>query len=392
MFRVEQKAVSFIQKHLDVIFVAVISVLALVLRITEMHWISRDAQDYLLPWFQYIDSHGNRHALGDAIGNYNVPYYAVMAFLSYFPGEPICLIKLPNIICDYLLAGAAGYCVWLLSQGNRKLKGILTYCVILLSVNVILNSTVWGQCDVIYTLFVLLCVLALFRDKVFPAFLFMGAAFAFKLQALFFLPVLVLYWFKNKKCSLFHFLIIPGVNLVLCIPAMIEGRKLSDIFTIYFRQTSEYNWMTLNYPNLYALLQVDYHRWYVFAVLLAFSAVGIGAYVLARSGVDYSGSLIIESAIWFIWAILLFMPGMHDRYGYMIDIFAIVLAMINRKWIWLAILYNLVSFLSYTEFLFNYSLVELPILAIVNMLMFAVYTVMWFKRICCENGTEVLQS
>lgn len=66
----------------------------------------------------------------------------------------------------------------------------------------ILNLSVWGQCDSIYVTFVIWTIYFLYKEKYRKAFIFLGIAFAFKLQAVFIMPI-VFYMYFTKKNSVF---------------------------------------------------------------------------------------------------------------------------------------------------------------------------------------------
>jgi len=55
----------------------------------------------------------------------------------------------------------------------------------------VMNSGVWGQCDSIYATFCAASLVSLVRGRPWAASAWFGVAFAFKLQAIFLLPVLV---------------------------------------------------------------------------------------------------------------------------------------------------------------------------------------------------------
>ena len=76
---------------------------------------------------------------------------------------------------------------------------------------------------------------------------------------------------------------------------------------------------------------------------------------------------------------------MHERYVFMACVFSLVWAFIcHRDW-WVALGINLVSFLSYTPYLFRNTVVDMKYLAIANLVFLAYMT----YRLFSQKGREV---
>ena len=78
----------------------------------------------------------------------------------------------------------------------------------------VLNSAVWGQCDSIYVSLALLALYWGMSGKPALGMAAMACSFAFKLQAVFIMPVFVLLLIA-KRVKLWHFLIFPAVYMPL---------------------------------------------------------------------------------------------------------------------------------------------------------------------------------
>ena len=126
------------------------------------------------------------------------------------------------------------------------MTSVLAYGVLLVLPNVFINSSVWAQCDFSYTAFIMLSVYFLVKDKFRWAVIAFGIAFCFKLQAVFFLPVLLVYYVVKKKFSILEFLWWPGMWLLTSLPALLMGRSFDSIVRIYKDQVTLYKWMTLS--------------------------------------------------------------------------------------------------------------------------------------------------
>ena len=197
MIKSEKKFVAWVEKYSAFIFIAVISVLGLAARISAFNFHTADSDCFLLPWFEQIKANGGLATLGEQVGNYNIPYQILIGLLTYIDLEPLWLYKAVSCVFDFVLAAAAAMLAQTLCGSRSALLPCSVYTATLFLPGVILNSAVWAQCDSIYSSFVLLSLLFLFKKKNVPAFIFLGFAIAFKLQAVFILPFFILFYFNR---------------------------------------------------------------------------------------------------------------------------------------------------------------------------------------------------
>lgn len=157
---------------------------------------------------------------------------------------------------------------------------------------VLLNSAVWGQCDSIYTFFGILAFVLLYKEKYALSMLAFGAAFAFKLQAVFFLPFFLICYLCRKKFSIVQFLIVPATAVFLSLPGLLAGRNVMELIDIYKKQTNTYNRVYVNFPNIYTLITTekghgDYEMFRKAAILLTILMLGIGVYICVKKGASF---------------------------------------------------------------------------------------------------------
>ena len=60
---------------------------------------------------------------------------------------------------------------------------------------------------------------------------------------------------------------------------------------------------------------------------------------------------ILNTVAWFAWVCIFFLPAMHDRYAYFLDIVLLLLAFLDKKYIKFAAFSLLLSFMAYPSFL-----------------------------------------
>lgn len=239
------------------IFLGILGV-ALILRLYFLPFESMDWYYFLGPWTDLLKEHGFS-AIAGSFYDYTPLYLYVLYFISRLPFDTLTVIKLFSIFFDYVLAFAvacavANYC----KKERRELYFLLAFSATLFLPTIFLNSGYWGQCDSIYASMIVWSFVCLQKGKGVPAFLLYGIAISLKLQAIFFLPVLLLIWVADKRIKLLYFLEIPIVYVVSVIPAWIAGRPFGELLTVYGRQAGAQMFsLSMNYPNLYYLFGTD---------------------------------------------------------------------------------------------------------------------------------------
>jgi len=318
--------------------------------------------------------------LAYSIGDYNFLYLTIMSLLSYIDFEPTYMIKTVSVVFDFVLAVAAALLVYDHSDKNKLRKAVFSYCIVLSLPTVFINSAVWGQCDAMYTSFVLLCLLFLRREKYGKALIMYGLAFSLKLQSVFFLPFLLFFYYKEKKFSILNFLYVPLVLVATALPAVAVGRPLVDVFKIYINQTGGYTEATLCYPNIFTWFKrpdesfsFDYFLVYlgIFACLVVLLLAFF--YCEKKPSKDLSFTHYMIFAAWCGYACVMLLPRMHERYGFAAEILFVVLALMDNKYIWAAVSAVAVGFFAYFPFLF-YLFENQLWLSIFNALFFIVFT------------------
>ena len=342
----EDKIREWFVKRKDVLFLIVLVVMSVYVRYKARDFASSDYNNFLLPWFQEIQEKGFS-ALKTQIGDYPIPYQVLILLLTKIPGNPMYLYKTAFFLTDIIQAIAGGTIVKRIT--GRQADRLFTIGILLVLPEVVLNSAYWSQCDSVWSGFVLLAVLCLMDRKYFLSFVFLGVAFSFKMQTVFIFPLFVMYYFKEGGFSIFSFLIIPLVFLLLCSPAFIAGRPVTSFLSSYFMQVYEYDEMVISFPSFWALTQLlDFKAYYRFGVMVTFAILGVFFYVVLRENLDLkkNKSLLLLAAI-SSWTCVLFLPSMHERYGYLSDILLVILIILDHDYLPFGIIPPIVSIISY---------------------------------------------
>jgi Gpi18-like mannosyltransferase len=342
---------------------------SLAIRIYLIGFVSGDYRQSTRHWFDALLTDGYK-AFATGFSNYS-PAYLYFLFLSIlivvrFPLDRLRIrltaIKLPSILADYLLAGFGSAMVRMRYPTGHAWS--FAFVAILFTPTVIVNSAMWGQADVFFTAALLACIYLLLRRHPYWAMLAFGIAFAFKLQAAFLAPFLLILllkgWIPWKSLIL-----IPLPYIVSIIPPWVIGRPLADLLRIYLVQVSEFSEINLNTANLYSWFSQDSPAiLYTVGLIFAVVAVGLFIFWVYKSKRDLDDSLILQLATFTMLLVPFVLPRMHERYYYPADILSVIYAFYFPRYFYLPFLVVTASLLSYIPFLYDTTLVPLPILSL----------------------------
>ncbi len=212
---------------------AILFLLAIALRVSLYHIVTSDYTVFLSQWYDFIQTHGGFAALRYNFSNYNPPYLYLLALVTYLPIPKLVAIKSLSVVFDGVL-GLFTYLILSLKY-RRSYAAILGALVVLFAPTIVINSSAWGQSDAIYTAFCLGSLYFLLKERPAWACVFFGLAISFKLQAIFFLPVLLIVLLK-RKLPIKYLVLIPAVFLLMLAPAFFAGRDAWSLLTIYAGQ------------------------------------------------------------------------------------------------------------------------------------------------------------
>ncbi|MFA5235873.1 MAG: glycosyltransferase 87 family protein [Bacilli bacterium] len=337
--------------------------LAIYLRLTNLSHPSGDYNQFLQPWMEQIVANGGWASLGVSIGDYSPPYVLILTWLSYFPKPDstypyVYVIKYVSVFFDVVMAVGVFFLVATLlkSDKERFWKATLAGTVTLYLPTIFLNSAIWGQADSIYTAFIIWSLYLFAKDKHLWAMVVYGVAFSFKLQAIFVVPFLIMMYVLNRPKQLWHFLVIPVVYFVFCIPALFYGRSLESLAMIYFNQAGSYKRLSLNMPNLYVWFPGDIYRYNllaplgfgIFALLMA-----VAFFFLVNKKIRVRKFSIVDIVLWSVLMANFFLPAMHERYLFIADVMSWVYYVIKKRHKYVPLMINLISLIAYFPFLFG---------------------------------------
>ena len=323
-------------------------------KISLLDYVSDDYSIFLSDWIYSYTQMGIKEGLGTYIGSdYTPPYLYLMLLISRIEGYPWqYLVKALSMLWEGLMAYAV------VKLAGLKVKGtgarLLIFNMALLLPTVVFNGAYWGQCDVIYASFCLLALyLALEKRGAWSMALF-GVALSFKLQTVFFLPVMLPLWLR-KDIKLRHILMIPAAYMAMMIPALWGGKSLHHVLTCYMMQAGTYNFISVNGPSLYNFLPdlaknkaMFYDMFAPMALCLGFAMLiaVCGLLCVRRDHITKEGTLL--ACLLVLGGVPFFLPKMHERYTFGADVLAFVMACYNPKRVLLPLLFGFASYICYT--------------------------------------------
>ena len=389
MSGIERKITEWIENNICVIAFAFVFIAGCVIRTYLRRYVSNDASTFLLPWYEEIKKNGSLKGLGIQVGNYNVMYQFFIAIFTYLPIKALYSYKIFSCIFDIMLAFLGILFYRELSEQKSEWMELLIFSMIYLSPIVFLNSAAWAQCDSIYVFFCILTMYLMMKEKYGFAMCAYGLAFAFKLQAVFLLPFLLICYLRSRKFSVYKFINVFIMLGITMIPGVVCGRSFLDVFHIYMGQAKDnVGRITLNYPSFWNLLYTSESGHLkseirVIAVLLTVCVLGMQYIWIVKRDIQMTKSNCLWIAFLTSYSCVLFLPAMHERYGFLYEILALFIILSDKSTLKFMIPMYLCTFSTYGYYLFSKSY-NIMLVSLVNVAIFLLYLVHYIKRVSSE--------
>jgi Gpi18-like mannosyltransferase len=296
-----------------------------------------DLPVYLYPWIEHIRQVG----FAEPFGNYSPAGLYLLAAFAPLPISALLAIKLVALVSIVALA-------WSVSRLARALGCTDTATAALFALalpTVILNAAL-GQVDGLWSACCLMAVAMAIERRTFAMVAWAAVAFTFKAQAAFLAPLILAIVIPERKWLALA--LPPIVYLASIAPAWAAGWPLSDLMTIYVRQGSA--WFIGNAPNLWAIPAALGHS-AAFPLGYALAATAAVAVTATCSRRELDSEAVMIAAL--LSAILLpfLLPKMHERYFFLADVLALVMAYRWPDRIWLCAFVQVGSLLSLVAYL-----------------------------------------
>ncbi len=229
------------------------------------------------------------------------------------------LLKLPAVICDIL----CGYIVYILCKKNiGQKKATIFSAFFLFNPAVIFNSSIWGQVDSVFTLFILLMLYCLNEKKMYSAYFSFAVAVFIKPQALFYAPVLIFGIIENvflndfSKEKFFKNLLC-GISAILAIVLLSLPFGIESVINQYKSTIASYNYVSVNAYNLWTALGLNWATPNVFNNFIGYLSIVVT--IVASAFIFFSKNpknKYFFTSAFICFSIFVMSIKMHERYAF----------------------------------------------------------------------------
>lgn len=304
------------------------------------------------------------------------------------------LIKLVPVLSDL----GAGFVVYKLAKKKfSEGSSLLLSLAYVLNPIVVLDSSVWGQTDGVFTLFVLLTCYFCMEEKRITAYFMFAVGMLIKPQTLIFAPILI--WtiieqvfrkdYTREKMirDLLGGLSAIALMVVVALPFGIE-----KVFSQYLDTLGSYEYCTINAYNFWALfgrnwasqsdkfLFMQYRHWGMLAIV---AAVALSGWIFFRMKEDKSKYFISMSVV--VSTMFLFSVRMHERYLFPVVILTLCAFLVKpaKELFFTYVGFSVVQFINvfhvyYNHMDFDTTFPQGGIIGMTALLTLAIYGYMYF--------------
>lgn len=256
--------------------------------------------------------------------------------------------KLLLIVLD-LVAGIAVFS-WSLGKEKTVVRWVLL-CIFVLNPALIVNSSIWGQVDILNGMLMAGALLTLLASPVLAGILF-ALALLTKLQAIVIAPVFGFYllkclWQRNMK-PLLHMITGVLIPLIIVVIYFASHSGLQAMFkSAYMSAVGLYTQVTLNALNIWFYVvgtiptTNDTQKLWNFIslrnlgfVLLLLAVIYIGIYIWKCR--TMTTAILLKAGVWISFAFFMLPTEIHERYSIPALILVLLVTMLDRKWIAIA--------------------------------------------------------
>ncbi len=270
--------------------------------------------------------------------------------IEYYSTIHLILLKTPAILCDLGLGALIymeGMKLWATDKisshdadavSHAKKRNSTTHvippavfflCLIFLfHPSIIINSSVWGQVDSIFTLCVVATFLLVMREKMFPAYIVYAIGILIKPQTLLFSPVLLAgiidyVFMKEFTVKKLIATLLQGITAIVGMLLLALPFGFTNVLKQYFSTVTSYPYAAVNACNFWGMLGLNWSSQDNTFLGVPIKLVGTLVIVLAIAVVLYLSILNKKDSrkypflgAFLVLTIFVFSVRMHERYMY----------------------------------------------------------------------------
>ena len=352
-----------IHRYFYLITAILITAISLAARFSVVLHPTRDVVAFVFKWMQDIKEVGFANFY-TVQSDYSPLFLFVVGIFAYLPTGEFVTVSGLTYFANWMvyLKGfyflieigiAVGLYLIVKEVTKNKKYAWLTYVIYLCLPVQFFNSAIWGNADVMYFVCFVYILYFILKDKGGLAFFLTGVCFGIKLQAVFILPYL-LYLLLNGKLKVYKVIFLPLGLFCTFLPAYFCGAGFTEPFMFFKRQIGGYSKLTLGCANIWHLINIKDGAMETFstgATLLGLLLIGVFTAIIFERKIDLTKENTLRVGIFLMAIVPMFLPHMHERYFYLLDVLIVVYCLITKKHYYLILLMQLSSGIAYHNYL-----------------------------------------
>ncbi len=336
----------FIEHNANWMIALLITTLSLLCRYLVAPYPTNDMVGFILNgWMKGIDTVGFSKFY-TINSDYSPLYLFFIAVLSLLPkGNNVTIngytydlnrmyyVKSFYFLVDILMA--VGVYLLLRHITKDKFKATIGYCITLCLPIQLVNSALWGNCDCLYFTCFLYVIYAILKKKSHLAWFFFGLSLSLKMQSVFILPFLV-YLMLNGKLKFYPIYMAVVALFLSFLPSYICGAAFREPFRYFYEQVGGYSMLTLGCANFWKFFSAvnrdnpssPLNQASIYIGLLL---IGLFTAIVYLRRVKLTDRNIVLVSVFLIGIVPYFLPHMHERYFYSLDVLTILYALLHTE-------------------------------------------------------------
>lgn len=360
----------FITKNSKLLIGILITLLALLARYLVCEVPTNDVVGYVFSWMKQIQSIGFKNFY-KVEADYSPLFLFITGLFTYLPkgneemygnqlyySNWMYYLKSIYFLMDVLIA--FGLYLNIKHLTNSKFKAFLGYIIFLCLPVQFFNTAIWGNSDSMYFACFIYIIYFILKKKDGWAFFLLGVALGLKLQAVFILPFIVLLLVK-REMRLHKFVMVPLGLLATFIPAYLCGASFVEPFLFFGRQVGGYSKLTLGCANIWHLINVPDRYLDLFnrgSTVFGLLLIGLFVAIVYLRNIQMTDKNKFYIGVFLIGIVPMFLPHMHERYFYSLDVLILAYCLIKGKKYYLIPLMQLSSGIAYHNYLAGYHFIK----------------------------------
>lgn len=245
--------------------------------------------------------------------------------IPLYSGIHLVLLKLPAILCDL----ACGYLLYReASKRCTSTTAVFLSAAYVLNPAIILNSSLWGQVDSVFTLTIVLLCIFIMEKRMLPTYIAFGIGILLKPQTIVFTPLLLVgildhVFLEDFSVEKLFRNLINGMTVIVGMVILCLPFGLDKVISQYTSTLSSYAYAAVNAYNFWGFLGMNYvsqdntllflryRDWGTLVILFIVAATFIISLMRKKDSGKYPllGAFIILT-------MFVFSVRMHERYMY----------------------------------------------------------------------------